>query len=593
VCIGASLFLEFILEEDMEKWMVYAKKADFNELSKKHNITPVTARIIYNRDIKEEDYNLYLKGDKTFLYSPFLLKDIDIATDIIINKIKEGKKIRVIGDYDIDGVCSTFILTNGLLRINANVDMDIPDRIKDGYGININIIDKALNDGIDTIITCDNGISAKTEIDYAMNKGMTVIITDHHNIPENKAVANAIINPKQIECTYPFKEICGAVVAYKLIEAVYKKTESTEEVDDFIEFAGIATIGDVVSLKDENRIFAKEGIKALKETTNKGLRALIDVNNIDLNNLSSYHIGFIIGPCLNAGGRLETAKMAYELFNSKNYEEARLRAEELKNLNDIRKGLTEEGTKKAIGIANEMINDRVLVIYLKGVHESIAGIIAGRVRESFYKPAIILTDAEEEGFIKGSARSIEGYNIFDGLNEVKEYLHKFGGHEMAAGMSLLMSNLEEFRKSLNNKCQLLDEELIRKIWIDIPLPIDYANEEFIKELSLLEPFGKDNEKPCFADKNLKIKDLKILGKNQNVIKLTVVNERLVPITAMIFNNTESFTNEVSNRYGVEEFEKAKMGMDNKIEISAIYYPQINEFNNKKTIQIIINKYQMH
>lgn len=578
----------------MEKWMVYTKKADFNKLAEEHMISPIIARIMTNRDIRPEMFPKYLKGDIKDLYSPNLLKDMDKAVNIIINKINKNKKIRIIGDYDIDGVCATYILTKGLEKAGALVDMDIPDRVKDGYGININIIDKALKDNIDTIITCDNGISAYNEIEYAKENGMTVIITDHHNIPEKMGQGHCVIDPKQKECNYPFKEICGASVAYKLICSIYESLNMDQIYSmEFIQFAGIATIGDVVELKDENRILAKKGIEYLKNTKNQGLKALIDVNNIEIEKLTSYHIGFVIGPCLNAGGRLETAKKAYDLFCIKDYDEALKYAEELKSLNEKRKEMTEDGTKKAVDIANDMKEDKILVIYLPEVHESIAGIIAGRIREHFYRPVIILTESEEKDHIKGSARSVEGFDMFLGLNKVKDLLSKFGGHEMAAGMSLLKSDLENFRELINSRNELNEDILTPKYWIDVPVPFEYNSESLVEEMKILEPFGKGNEKPYFAEKNIKIKSLKILGKNQNVIKMILENNNKFRTTGMIFGRIDIFIEEIEKKYGKAELEKVKAGLDNEINMSIIYYPQINEYNGNKSLQVIIYKHQLN
>ncbi|MDY5578152.1 MAG: single-stranded-DNA-specific exonuclease RecJ [Lachnospiraceae bacterium] len=584
-----------------EKWLVQAKKADFNTLGERWNISPVTARIIRNRNhTTDEEFRIYLKGNESDMHSPWLFKDMEKAVDILLDKIKGGKKIRVIGDYDIDGVCSTYILVDGLKRAGGMVSMDIPDRVRDGYGINEHLIQRAYDDGIDTIVTCDNGIAAIEQIAFAKRIGMTVIVTDHHEIPyveertdtgdirRNylRVGADATINPKQPDCTYPFKLLCGAGVAYKLIQALYEKMGKVPE--EYIVFAAIATVGDVVDLKGENRIITKLGLKKIQQTTNAGLRALIEVNQMQEIQISSYHIGFVLGPCLNASGRLETAKLAFEMLNAPDETTARNCAEHLKELNDKRKALTEEGVAEALSEAEKYVQDKFQVLYLPDIHESIAGIIAGRVREKLNKPVIVLTKAEEG--VKGSGRSIEGCNMFEELTGCRELLDKFGGHEMAAGLSLKEENVDRLRQMLNEKTKITEEDLIPKVWIDVPMPFEYISTKFIEELKCLEPFGKGNEKPVFAEKGLKISRVSVIGKNRDSLKLVLTNERGISMNALLFRHGEEFFSDLETKYGKEELGKVRMGIDNDVRLSVIYYPQINEYRGNIENQIVVNNY---
>lgn len=586
-----------------EKWLVQAKKADFNALAQKYHINPVTARIIRNRDnITEDDYQSYLYGDEAGLHVPWQMKDMEKAVEILITKITEKKHIRIIGDYDIDGVCSTYILTDGLEAAGAVVSMDIPDRIKDGYGINEHLIDKAWQDGVDTIVTCDNGIAAIEQIAYAKELGMTVIVTDHHEIPYEemeqgrrflRVNADATINPKQPDCGYPYKLLCGGAVAYKLIQALYARLGRIPDqagiiLEKYIVFAAIATIGDVVDLTGENRILAKLGLNRIAGTDNNGLLALAEANALDLNHITSYHIGFVLGPCLNAGGRLETAKLSFGLFYEKDPSRAAETAKRLKELNDKRKEYTEEGVELALQECEKYREDKILVLYLPQVHESIAGIIAGRVREKLWKPVIILTRAEEGA--KGSARSIEGCNIFEELTGCRELLDRFGGHEMAAGLSLKEENIEKLRTMLNHKTALTDEDLIPKVWIDTRLPFEYITNDFVEELSLLEPFGKGNEKPVFAEKDVSIAGIRIIGKNKDSLKLTLLSGRHFPMPALLFRKADEFLSEIEKAYGKEQLHAVQMGLTNSVRMSIIYYPQVNVFRGIAEKQIIINNY---
>lgn len=591
-----------------EKWMVYGKKADFNGLALKYKISPVTARIIRNRNMTDDRaFDQYLNGTIDSINSPFLFKDMEKAVDILFEAIKNNERIRIIGDYDIDGICSTYILVKAISKFTRNISMDIPDRIKDGYGINKKLIKKAYDEKIKLIITCDNGIAAIDETAYAKELGMKVIVTDHHNVPfdivDNQMVykrvqADAVVNHKQPDCTYPFKEMCGAAIAYRFVMACmlklkekqdtrYKLIEAFEK--EMIIFAGIATIGDVVSLLDENRIIAKAGLRLLKENTNIGLEALINRCELDKNNISSFHIGYIIGPCLNAAGRLETAKIGLELLLCDNKEKAQKFAEELVILNQKRKELTLEGEKKAVEYALKMEDSKVLVIFLEDIHESIAGIIAGRIREKFNKPTIILTKGEE--MVKGSGRSIEGYNMYEEINKCSKLLSRFGGHIMAAGVSLEEKNVEAFREMLNKNCSLTEDDYIKKVWIDVPMPLNYISGELIHELKKLEPFGKDNEKPIFAVKDIVVKKMYLMGKAKNMARLMLV-ENGNEIAGVMFNGLEDYLAGIRDKYGEETVRKMQMGMTVNIAGAFTYYPTINNYNGNESIQIIITGFSL-
>ena len=570
----------------MEKWMVAAKRADFKGIGERFGIDQVTARIIRNRDvIGEKAIGKYLHGSRKDFYSPWLLKDMEKAVAILQEKIENRNRIRIIGDYDIDGVMSTYILLESLRGLGCDVDMMIPNRITDGYGINEHLIEQAWQGGRDTIITCDNGIAAVTQIRKAKDLGMTVIVTDHHEVPfedleggrkEILPPADAIVNPKQKACSYPFAGLCGAVVAMKVMEALYEKmAPEVDLVDKMLPFAGIATIGDVMDLQDENRILVKEGLQRLHHTTNLGLQELIRVNNLEPENISPYHIGFILGPCLNASGRLDTAKRALQLLLADSREEAAVLAGDLKNLNESRKEMTAQGLEKAIEQveSTSMMEDTVLVVFLPECHESLAGIIAGRLRERYHKPSFVLTRGEEG--VKGSGRSIESYSMYEKLCECKEYLTKFGGHPMAAGLSLEEENVERFRRKLNEQSGLTEEDLVEKVTIDVPMPIHYIRKDLVQELSLLEPFGKGNEKPLFAQKNLWVSQMRVFGKNRNVVKMRLTDENGYPMDGVYFGNGDEFAEEGRG----------------KRKISIVYYPDINMYQGRESLQVIIRHYQ--
>ncbi|WP_312258402.1 single-stranded-DNA-specific exonuclease RecJ [Romboutsia ilealis] len=582
-----------------EKWLLRNRKVDLKAMSDKYKISQLLCKLMVNRDITDDNIiNSYINPVYENLHSPKTMKDIALAVDIIKRKIQENKKIRIIGDYDVDGIISVFILYTALKECGANVDYEIPDRIKDGYGINENIVKTAYDEDVDTIITCDNGISAIDQIQYAKNLGLTVIVTDHHDVPfveENgvrtfiSSQADAIINPKQIECEYEFKSICGAGVAFKLMEVLYEELGmNKEECYKLIEFVAIATVCDVVDLIDENRIFVKNGLNMLNNTTNIGIKALKKASGLEDKEITAYHLGFVIGPCLNASGRLDSAKKGLELLLMENYEEAENLAQEIVDLNDARKKMTKEGVDRAINIidSTEINNDKILVVYIPDIHESLAGIVAGRVKEKYNKPTIILTKSEEG--VKGSARSIEEYNMFEGLLACKELLDKFGGHPMAAGLSLQEDKVDELRKELNNKCKLTDEDLTRKIMIDASLPLEYLNINLIKELDVLEPFGKGNAKPVFGVRDVKVTKAMLLGKDKNILKLRLLTNNNLTIDAMIFNDLENFENKVIEKYGNEGLDNLYNKFNNNISMDFTFYPSINEWNGNKSIQIIVN-----
>lgn len=569
----------------MEKWMVYNKKADFQKIGSEFGIDPVIARLIRNRDIQDmKEIRSYLYGTLAEIPSPWKMKDMERAVQILQKKITQKKKIRIIGDYDIDGVTATCILLKGLKRLNANVDTYIPDRVKDGYGMHEQLIDKALEDGIDTILTCDNGIAAAAEIEYAKKEGLTVIVTDHHDIPfrdtEDGRIwiipkADAVVNPKQNDCLYPNKNICGAVVAWKLIWALYERLGiDSDEIWDFLELAAIATVGDVMDLQGENRIIVKEGLKKLSSTSFEGLKALICVNNLEGAEITAYHVGFVVGPCINASGRLDTAARSLELLLADNMEDAMKLADDLYDLNQSRKAMTEQGKEQAIQSIeeNNLGKDRVLVVYLPDCHESLAGIIAGRIREAYNKPVFVLTKGVDG--VKGSGRSIEAYSMYEELVKCSDLLTQFGGHPMAAGLSMEEKNVELFRRRLNDNCTLTEQDLIPKIMIDVPMPISYLSKKLTEQLKVLEPFGKGNSKPLFAQKNLRAVGICVFGRNRNVAKMLLIDENGIKMDAVYFGEAQEFV----------DFVQAHDT------ISVTYYPEINVFQGRENLQVVIKNY---
>lgn len=571
------------MQKKKEIWMLQTKRADFNGLAMRLGVSPVAVRIMRNRGLLDEsEMRKYLYGTLDDLYDPRQMKGMETAAGIIEKKLIEGKKIRIIGDYDIDGVCSTYILLKGFHRAagNGQIDYEIPDRIRDGYGINESIIRQAAEDGIDTLVTCDNGIAALKEISIAKQLGMTVVVTDHHEVPVDAygqilPPADAVVDPKQDGETYPYHEICGAVVAWKLINVIYEDLGIPEhEWMELLEFAAIATVGDVMKLQDENRLIVKYGLKKIGSTKNTGLRMLVEKNNLDINNLSTYHIGFVIGPCLNAGGRLKSAKVALRMLLEQDPDRVSGLADELKELNDVRKDMTAKGETEAIEqVERFYMSDKVLVVFLPECHESLAGIIAGRLREHFHKPSFVLTRGEQSA--KGSGRSIEAYHMYQGLCEVSDLLVKFGGHPMAAGLSIEESDIDEFRRRLNENAKLTEDDFVPQIWIDVPMPFEYVNEKIVDELKGLEPFGQGNEKPLFAQKSLTIRNVRVLGKNRNVVKMNLVTNTGHPFDGLLFADGDRFLEEQTGQNTID----------------MIYYPDVNEYNGTRTLQAIIKNYK--
>lgn len=569
----------------MEKWFVAMKKADFNGIAQKYHISPILARLIRNRDIRTDgEIDFYLNGTIADLYDGMLMKDMDKAVEILAEKIKDGAAIRIIGDYDIDGVNATYILREGLSKLGGLADTDIPDRIKEGYGLNKMLIDRAIEDGIDTIITCDNGIAATDEIAYGKLKGLTIIVTDHHEVPYLEAgeekeyflpQADAVVDPHRPDCEYPFKGLCGAAVAYKLLEALYEVLQrDVDDIDYLMENVAIATVGDVMDLTGENRIFVRQGLEMIKRTDNLGLRALLECTKVPVDRLSAYHIGFVLGPCINAGGRLDTAKRALALFMAGNRREAVMLAEDLKALNDSRKEMTEKGVAQAVEqIENTVLKeDKVLVVYLPDCHESIAGIIAGRIKERYYRPTFVLTMGEEG--VKGSGRSIEGYHMFEEMCRCRALFTKFGGHKLAAGLSMKETDIERFRRTINELADLSNEDLLPKVSIDMQLPLPHVTQELVREMELLEPFGKGNPKPLFAEKNLHVTGARIAGKNQNVLKFQVGDKQGNKMEAVYFGEAGAFLAYIRQ----------------KRELSLTFCPSINEYMGKTTLQLTVVNY---
>lgn len=586
----------------MEKWIEIRKGGNFMEMAKKYGIDPLIARIIRNRDIiDEKEITEYLYGGKEALHNPHLLKDVDKAAGIIAEGIAEKKAMRIIGDYDIDGVNATYILLDGIRRCGGNVDAAIPDRMKDGYGINEHLIEQALSDGKELLITCDNGIAAINEINFAKEKGMTVVVTDHHEIPYRnteqgkeflRSNADAIVNPKQADCPYPCKGICGAVVAWKLVQVLYERMDiPVEEVDIFIENAGFATVGDVMDLTGENRILVKLGLKALEHTKNPGMKALIAKNKLSDKPLSAYHIGFVLGPCINASGRLDTAKRSLELLLERDEVKASALAGELVELNESRKYMTQQETQKALEqIEKEgREKDKVLVVYLPECHESLAGIIAGRIREAYQRPVFVLTRGEEG--VKGSGRSIEAYSMFDKMTEVAELFTKYGGHPMAAGLSMREEDIDKLREQLNQKAELSEEDMAEVVRLDAVLPMSYFTVDTIRQLSVLEPCGKSNTKPVFADRNIKITRAGIVGVNRNVLKLHLLDSKGNPVAGVYFGEVEKFLTFLSEKFGSEEVDAAMHGKENSIQFAAVYEPAVDTYSGRESVQAIIRRFR--
>ncbi len=590
------------MEKKKEKWFVAAKKADFNAIAEKYGIDPVIARIIRNRDVVgDAAIEEYLYGTVSALHEPRLLKGCSEAASLLREKIRSGAKIRIIGDYDIDGVNATYILYTAIARCGGSVDYEIPDRMRDGYGLNLHLIELAASEGIDTVITCDNGIAALEEVAFAKEQGLTVIVTDHHeplfekrdgericHLPE----ADVLVNPKQPGCTYPYKKLCGAAVAWKVVCELYRICGIlAAETESLLPFVGFATIGDVMDLDGENRVLVKEGLSRLRHTENPGLRALAEVNKLDIRTVSSYHIGFVMGPCINASGRLDTARRSVRLLLSEEAEEARSLALELKALNDDRKNLTARAVEEACGLieGGTYAQDRVLVVYLPNCHESIAGIVAGKLRERYYRPVFVVTDGESSA--KGSGRSIEAYSMFDEMVKCGDLFLKYGGHPMAAGFSLEKERIEEMRRRLNENCTLSETDLQEKVPVDVPMPLDYISEKLVEELAVLEPFGKGNEKPLFAEAGLQVLNARILGKNANVLKLRVMNRAGTVMDALYFGDPKEVRRYMEEKYGEQPVAELFRGTGEGLPMDLAYYPSINEYMGRRTLQIIIKNYR--
>lgn len=586
----------------MQQWMVINKGADFKGIGNKFHIDPVTARIIRNREvIGDEEIHSFLAGTLQELPDVHLMQDLDLLVELLDQKINEKAKIRIIGDYDIDGVMSSYILYRALTRCGAQVDVAIPNRITDGYGLNRNLITEALECGVDTILTCDNGITAIEEIAYAKEAGMTVLVTDHHEIPFKdvdgeriymRSEADAIVNPHQKTCAFPYKDLCGAGVAWAVIVALYEKNNiEQKEAEELLEFVAFATVGDIMSLTGLNRILVREGLKRIHHTTNIGMRALISRCGLLPEQIDTYHFGFVLGPCINAAGRLDTARRALRLYISESPEEAAEVADELVILNEERKEMTRQGVEEAKQLVEEggYENDPVLILYLPNVHESIAGIIAGRIREYYYRPTFILTKGEDG--VKGSGRSTEKYSMYEQMCKCSDLLTKFGGHPMAAGLSLPEENVEAFRKQMNENCPFRAEEMVQTIHIDVPMPVDYVTNALVEEFSILAPFGKDNPKPVFADRNLKISRMWIVGKNQNVLRMTLISQQGRPLSAIYFGDIEAMQTYLMEQYGTQEVDKAFHGRENNMQISIVYSPKLNIYKDSETLQFEIQYYR--
>lgn len=586
----------------MEKWILEMKKGDFNGIAQEYGISPVLARIMVNRGVREkEQIRRYLKGTMEDLYDPRLLLDMDQAVKLLCAAIEKKEKIGIASDFDVDGIFSSMILWTAFTKLGADCFIETPNRVTEGYGLNRRIVDDCLEKGAKLLITCDNGIAALDAVEYAKENGLTVVVTDHHEVPFEekgdgeriyiKPKADAIVNPKQAECTYPFPKLCGAGVTFKLAQILYERYGILKsELEPLIEYAAIATVADVMDLEDENRILVKTGLKLLEHTKNKGLQAILRVNNLEGKRISAYHIGFVIGPCFNAAGRLETVKSALDLLMCNNEAQAEVMAENLKALNDSRKEMTIQGFEQAVEKIehSDLMSDKVILVKLEECHESLVGIIAGRVRERYHKPVIVFTDAEEG--IKGSGRSIEAYNMFEELLKCKDLLGRFGGHPMAAGLSLLEENLEELRRRLNENTTLTEEDLRPVVRIDVAMPIEYITEEFVEQLELLEPFGKGNPKPIFAEQHFRFTGGNIIGKNKNVMKAKVVNGSGARIEALYFGQIDQLQEYIIEEFGQQEWERMMHGDRNNVDLGLTYYPDINEYMGRKTPQIVIQNY---
>lgn len=575
-----------------EKWMVKNKSADFKAIAAQFGISEVVARLMVNRGIKEAaDMEAYLHPDTRQLHPAEHLKDAEKTALFLAGKIREGGQIRIIGDYDVDGVIATYILMETLTDCGALVDFAIPERVRDGYGLNLRLVEEAAADKVDTILTCDNGIAAVEQTAYAKERGIHVLITDHHELPEELPDVDAIVNPKQKDCGYPYKGLCGAAVAYKVAELVYKACGKGRAcAGKFIAFAAIATVCDVMELTGENRTLVSLGLAMLRASKNFGIRALCEVNAIPQETLNAYQLGFVLGPCINATGRLETAERGVALLLAGTEQEAQEIAHKLKELNDIRKDMTAKGVQEAVELVEAGVQageeiDQVLVVLLPDCHESLAGIIAGRLRERYNRPAIVLTKAE--GGLKGSARSIPAYSMFEKLTECKEFLERYGGHPMAAGLSLPAENYLPLKKALNERCGLTEEDLTLKISIDAVLALSGLSMELVGELEKLEPYGAGNEKPVFAERKLKVCRMTAIGKARKMFRFLVEDAYGTQMDALYFGDGEALEQEMVAFYGEDVVRALYCGEDAGVRMSVVYYPSINEYRSTRTLQIVI------
>lgn len=586
-----------------ERWRLYAKKADFAAISKAYGINQVTARIMRNRGVEtKEEIESYLKGDLDYLSDPALMKDADKAASLLEAAIANNELIAISSDFDNDGIFSGLLLKEAIIELGGCAAIFTPNRVMEGYGVNSRIVEEANARGASVLLTCDNGIAAFEAIDEAKKLGMTVIVTDHHEVPfeehDGKKIyllpkADAIVDPKQKDCAYPFKSLCGTGVAYQLMTLLFrrmKRTMSHQEI--FLQYTAIATVADVMELVGENRILVRKGLSYLNHTNHTGLRALMEVCGIAPEQVRAYHIGFILGPCFNAAGRLDTIVHALELLESKEYDQALALAGELWAMNEERKELTRVGTERAVELIEHATwkDEHVYLVYIKDCHESVAGIIAGRLRERYYRPVLVFTDASEEGQIKASGRSIDDYDMFTELSAFRNLFLRFGGHKMAAGLTMEKKNLEILRDGLNARCTLTQTQLMPLVMIDAAMPLGYISEEVIADLEKLEPFGRANEKPLFAQQHLSVLRLSRIGKNRNVVKMSVMGPEGIIMDALYFGDTDVFFDFLEEEYGRDNVAAALRGMRNTIDIGVTYYPQINEFQGKRSLQIVIQNY---
>ncbi len=584
-----------------EKWIVETKKGDFDSLARRLGVSPLVIRCMINRGLEEEsDMRQYLQGTVADLPDPLQMKDVDRAVQILLQAKKQGWKAAIASDFDCDGIFSGYLLWRAFERIGLDSRIFTPDRVREGYGLNERIIDEALEEGRSILVTCDNGIAANEQVAYAKERGMTVIVTDHHEVQEELPLADAVVDPKQEGETYPYDGLCGAGVAYKLICALYDICGiPPAEKEEFLEYVAIATVADVMELRGENRILVREGLRRLSGTANCGLQALMEVQGLQGRQITAGHIGFILGPCFNAAGRIATVKESFDLLMEEDPETALERAEQLKKINEERKQMTEEGADKAYRLVEERREGGaeetdgklpdILILLLPDTHESLVGIIAGRVKERYHHPVIVFTRTEE-GLVKGSGRSIDSYHMFRGLMKCRDLMVRFGGHKMAAGMTLRERDLSELERRLNEESGLTEEDFCPVVHIDAPMPVGYVTEQLIRDLSRMEPFGVGNPKPVFAEQHFQILAGYRLGREKNVLKLRVKNDRGNTCDAMLFRGAEDFDRFVVREWGETELKRMYEGKENYLDVAFTYYPSVNEYQGIKRIQIQIVGY---